>query len=433
MVSRVLLNNFREQVAQKRMLQEGGAYGHMNHPFEDVNLTFGDMKRIISLSLEGKLDNCAEKTDGQNILVSHRTDRGAIFARNKSHLRNQGIEAMGVDGVREMFEGRGTVSDAFSLAAVDLENAISALTPKQLAKIFNDGTKWMSVEIIYPATRNVIPYNHNLLVFHNTVEMDKDGNAIGIGDAEGRMLAGMVKQINQHVQDTFTVSGPNVVTLPKSKNFAQRRSHYTSKLNKLQRQFRLSDNDPLLLWHQRWWEAFIDTKASQFKYRMPNTVRVGLLQRWAFSQPGAFTINNMKKEIGRTNDPRALKFLDWALVFDRQGKADQRKENLAPFESIFLQLGAEVLQNLSGLIALSPGEAAETLRKELNSAVKTLSTTKDIKKMNTFKANLAKLDDIGLDKLVPTEGITFMFNGRMFKLTGAFAPLHQLLRLLKDY
>ena len=29
------------------LLIEGGAYGHMNHPFDDNNLTFSDLKNII--------------------------------------------------------------------------------------------------------------------------------------------------------------------------------------------------------------------------------------------------------------------------------------------------------------------------------------------------------------------------------------------------
>jgi len=37
------------------LLVEGGAAGHMSHPFDDNNLTFGDIKDIIRLSLQGNL------------------------------------------------------------------------------------------------------------------------------------------------------------------------------------------------------------------------------------------------------------------------------------------------------------------------------------------------------------------------------------------
>ena len=55
------------------LLMEGGAYGHMAHPFDDNDLTFGDLKKIIELGLGGQLnreDNVTEKLDGQNIMIS---------------------------------------------------------------------------------------------------------------------------------------------------------------------------------------------------------------------------------------------------------------------------------------------------------------------------------------------------------------------------
>jgi len=39
----------------KQLLTCGGAYGHMSHPFDDKELTFGDMKHIITTSLQGNL------------------------------------------------------------------------------------------------------------------------------------------------------------------------------------------------------------------------------------------------------------------------------------------------------------------------------------------------------------------------------------------
>ncbi len=55
------------------LLIEGGAYGHMNHPFDDKDLTFGDLKKIITDGLGGNLnreDGVTEKLDGQNLMIS---------------------------------------------------------------------------------------------------------------------------------------------------------------------------------------------------------------------------------------------------------------------------------------------------------------------------------------------------------------------------
>jgi len=58
---------------ERELLVEGGAYGHMSHPFDDKDLTFKDLKTIIERGLNGTLnreDNVSEKLDGQNIMVS---------------------------------------------------------------------------------------------------------------------------------------------------------------------------------------------------------------------------------------------------------------------------------------------------------------------------------------------------------------------------
>ena len=59
----------------RELITEGGAYGHMSHPFDDKDLTFKDLKNIIERGLGGELhreDNVTEKLDGQNLMVSWR-------------------------------------------------------------------------------------------------------------------------------------------------------------------------------------------------------------------------------------------------------------------------------------------------------------------------------------------------------------------------
>ena len=50
-----------------------------------------------------------------------------------------------------------------------------------------------------------------------------------------------------------------------------------------------------------------------------------------------------------------------------------------------------------------------------------------------FRAELEKLrkefdrlQQVGIDKLVPSEGIVFIYKGNTYKLTGAFAPVNQI-------
>jgi hypothetical protein len=52
--------------------------------------------------------------------------------------------------------------------------------------------------------------------------------------------------------------------------------------------------------------------------------------------------------------------------------------------------------------------------------------------MKRVKSQLEKLQSLGgVDAILPIEGITFVYNGKMYKMTGVFAPLNQLLGILK--
>ena len=108
---------------------EGGAAGHLAHPFEDESLRFSDMKEMIKRGLIGGLDKEApvsEKLDGQNIAFSVKNGN-IVFGRNKGHVRNSGENALDVQGIAKQFAGRGGIEKAFTGAAEDLHAAVSKL------------------------------------------------------------------------------------------------------------------------------------------------------------------------------------------------------------------------------------------------------------------------------------------------------------------
>ena len=134
---------------ESELLNEGGAYGHMNHPFDtELGLTFGDLKLIIDGALNGKLSLPEKKQMDKALAISYRKDRGIIAARNKGHLKNSGLNALDIKGVSDKFSNRGGLTDAYNFAMRDLESAISKLSDAQKEKIFKNGSKFMNIEVI---------------------------------------------------------------------------------------------------------------------------------------------------------------------------------------------------------------------------------------------------------------------------------------------
>ena len=408
---------FQYKPIKEDILTEGGAYGHMNHPFDtDINLTFGDLKDIVNRALEGTLEFTREKTDGQALAISWRDDRGLIAARNKSHLKNQGKGALDINGVSAKFQGRGGLTDAYNFAMKDLTKAISSLSSKQRDKIFKQGSCFMNLEVIWPTSVNVIPYGQALLVFHGTMEYDEDGKAIGENTEAARILAGMIKQINQDVQDSYTIKGPPVLQLPKSQDLSKKKAKYTSQISKLQKEFGLKNTDGVADYHQAWWEQWIDKNTPK---PLDNKTKMGLVKRWAFMDK-SFRLDN--KNITDSD------LLDWAKKHEKGNHKKIAKDNLMKFEQIFLGLGAEVLEFTSSALTVNPDKAVRDIKKRIDKTIKDVKKSGDPKKIEKLKLELTRLNSIGgKDKIVPNEGIVFLYKGNTFKLTGTFASVNQIL------
>ena len=400
-------------VFNESILSEGGAYGHMSHPFDiDINLTFGQLKDIVKKALTGELELTREKTDGQALAISWVNGR-LVAARNKSHLKDRGKGAMGIEDVASKFANRGGLTDAYNFAMKDLSVAIQKLSDKQKEKIFGNGSKFMNLEVIYPTSVNVIPYGQALLVFHGTFEYDEDGNIIGEDQSAGRILAGMIKQINQDVQSKYKLQGPPVIKLPKNKDLESLQPKYMNMISKLQNEYGLKDNQGVAEYHQKWWEEFVNKNAPE----LDSQQKISLVKRWAFMDK-SFRLKDIQNE----------KIRKWAEGVDKTDQQKISKENLMKFEKIFLGVGAEVLSFMSSVLTVNPDSAKRAMVDRLEKAVKDIEATGTEKQIEKLKLELKRLSDVGgFEKIVPIEGIVFSYNGNTMKLTGSFASANQLL------
>ncbi len=89
----------------------GGVAGHMDHLYDNPNLTFSKMKEIMEAASNAEID-VEEKVDGQNLFLSYSIPEGkAKGARNKGNLRSGGLDAA---ALALKFAGRGGLTDAFT-------------------------------------------------------------------------------------------------------------------------------------------------------------------------------------------------------------------------------------------------------------------------------------------------------------------------------
>jgi hypothetical protein len=428
----VFTKDWWNDLLKEELLTEGGAYGHMAHPFDDKELTFGDLKKIIELGLGGQLnreDNVTEKLDGQNIMISFK-DGKLIAARNKGHIKNGGKTALDKKGIASKFKGRGAIRNAFVYAMNDLEKAIKSLSDKQRDKIFNNGYNFMNLEVMYPSSANVIDYDVTELIFHGALKYDDKGNVIGEVPGSGRMLQGMIQQRNQNIQKKYSIGKPVFLDVPKHQDFGKMKGKFLGRLNKLKAEYGLKDNDTLGLYHQMWWEHKIyQTFGSR---NLSGKLTQGLVKRWAFFDK-SYSISDIKKDMERfrSANPKREDVLQAILDFDKTNHKQQVKKNMKPFEELFFEVGAEILKNVKGFISANPKKSVQGIVKRLDKAISIVKSSNDVKKLKTLKQQLDKLNAIGGTKaIVPSEGLVFKYKGKTYKFTGAFAPINQITGLI---
>lgn len=413
----------KETIKESVLLKEGGAAGHMAHPYDDHGLTFNEMKELIARALEGQLDieeAVTEKTDGQNLQVTWKNGQVG-FARNKGTIKTP----LTTDELISKFEGRGDISDAFKEAGQDLQAAFGKIDAAKLNEIFKNGRVFANMEIIYPATKNIINYDKAHIQFHNLVEYDENANKIQTDMTGGVLIQKIIEDANSHMQNTFSFIPPQKIKLGRIADFEDQQAALFAEVDQLKNQFGLKETDLISEYHRAWWRDIIKTKAQELGYELSDDLKDILVDRWAFNDKST-SIVAVKKQI---ENPE---FMEWVDSFDKKDFKSYQKQNMEPFESIFLRLGALVLSNVSQVLAADPSKSTQEIKRDIATLMKQVQQSKDLAILKKVEYQLKRIEKLGgFEKIVPIEGIVFTFKGNTYKLTGAFAPVNQLIGILK--
>ena len=402
-------------------LFEGGAAGHMAHPFDDKDLTFGDFKSMIDAGLRGELnfeEDATEKTDGQNAFATIQ-DGEVKFARNKTELKNP----MTLSEFKDKFEGHPSklVQDTFQFAAQDLARLLMSLSTTDQEKYFKNGKDFMNMELIYSQNPNVIHYDTDVIQFHGIKETDGNGNIIGTNNKPAKEIADILKKVESDIGKTFKIIPPRVIKLQKDLDFTTNKKRFINQVNALEKRYGLTDGDEVSKYHEMWWRELIDKEFPT----LSQDVKEGLLKRWAYGDKKSLNMRSLAKQIGKTEAALVSKF-------DKEDVKKKYKENIRPFEDLFLELGSVILKNASDFLAANPSDEAQRLRTQIQTAGSKIKKTGGVEQIKKVEAELARLDRIGgIESIFPTEGIVFKYKGKIYKLTGTFAAINQLLGIIK--
>ena len=114
--------------------------------------------------------------------------------------------------------------------------------------------------------------------------------------------------------------------------------------------------------------------------KITNDTLIKLTKRWAFFDK-SYTIPMIKKDF--KDYP---KFLDWVLTTDKIDKNKMVKDNMKPFEELFFGVGAEIMKNVEGWLAVNPKKSVQSIRAKVKSAISTIRSGGDLNKLNKLKS-----------------------------------------------
>ena len=141
----------------------GGVAGHLSHLYDNRDLTFNEMKKILSLASSGDLVG-TEKTDGYNIYLGFK-DGEPRYARNKGDMKAGGRSTE--DLAARVFAGGEGVKKVYNDAFRAFQKAAQSLTPAEQGSIFGqDGEIFYNTEIQGPGASNLVNYDANVLSIH---------------------------------------------------------------------------------------------------------------------------------------------------------------------------------------------------------------------------------------------------------------------------
>ena len=391
----------------------------MSHPFDEKDLTFGDFKKIIEAGLKGELnfeEDPTEKTDGQNVFATVQ-DNEVKFARNKTELK----DPMDLKTFKAKFEGHASklVQDTFQFAAEDLAGALIKLSDKDLA-VFANGKNFMNMELIYSKNPNVIHYDRDIIQFHGIKETDGEGNITGEQTKYAASIANALKKVEANVGNTFTIIPPQIIKLGRDVDFETNKAKFLKKVEALQNEFNLSDSDEVMMYHEAWWRNQIEQNFAD----LPQDIKEGMLLRWAYDDKKSLNMRSLAKEIGKDGAEKVK-------AFDKQ-KGILYKQNIRPFEDLFLELGSIILKNASNFVAASPDKEMQRLHNQIRTEADKIKKGGDVKQIDKVMKELERLERIGgIESIIPTEGLVFRYKGKVMKLTGTFAAINQLMGIIK--
>ena len=397
-------------------LIEGGASGHMAHPYDYTEFTLRDLKGLIRNLFSGKIEDITEKIDGTNIQATMNQQGQVVFIRNKTDLNSE-LGGMTIDDMAKKWEAKPSVAKTFLTAGHIITEVFEQIGPK----FFNpsDNKKLvLNCECVTEGKTNVLYYNSSQVDFHDIWVYEKN--------EEGKWENTDVTKTGLDTIQKACEKVDNAQITPKLIIKVQKDSEeilvsFIKKLDRIFKDANCKEQSTVDDWkfsrflsyckeHEEWTDWVLKSEeGTRLLYR-----------RWFYDDKSV----NIKKICELypedANNVRAV---------DKKEYKKWIASVMEPLDNFFIELGNSIIELCDGILNQdSKAEIVKKLKTDLEDAVSEIELNGDDDANQKMTKQLTRLEGIGLNA---TEGIVFRYKGKLMKCTGSFAALNQLLGMTK--
>ena len=390
----------------------GGNEGHLNHLYEDYNLTFGELKKILEDLSENKI-SLYEKVDGQNLSLSYNPKtHQPIAARNKSDIKARGLT---VSKISDRYNDKPGVKVAFTSAMKAFDSAVRKLTYYQRFQMFDpaiEGLPFVNAEVMSTKNPNVIKYRGNYLVMHNLRRFPQSGKSHAC-DESFRDVVNSLDQVEVDVDgDLWTIFGPKKIDLSETMN-RHSMSKALSSIDHLMGVWDLNDQNTI---RDFLIKSIFTVHASHLTLGINDKME---LESRILDERGAKPTPSIVKNL-LESQKSAVKELT-------KNRVTLVREALVPIEMIVNDFGLGLLENSHSYFVEDGEMQVQSLRTRVDNAIESLGRSPDPILKSKINLNWRKLKEDSQTITSTVEGVVFQVNDRAYKVTGAFAPMNQIL------
>lgn len=397
-------------------LVEGGASGHMAHPYDYTEFTLRDLKGLIRNLFSGRIEDITEKIDGTNIQATMNQQGQVVFIRNKTDLNSE-LGGMTIDDMAKKWEAKPSVAKTFLTAGHIITEVFEQIGPK----FFNpsDNKKLvLNCECVTEGKTNVLYYNSSQVDFHDIWVYEKN--------EEGKWENTDVTKTGLDTIQKACEKVDNAQITPKLIIKVQQDSEeilvsFIKKLDRIFKDANCKEMSTVDDWKFSRFVSYCKEHEEWTDWVLKSEEGTRLLYRRWFYDDKSVNIKKICELYPEdTNNVRSV---------DKKEYKKWIASVMEPLDSFFIELGNSIIELCDGILNQdSKAEIVKKLKNDLEDAVSDIELNGDDEANQKMTKQLTRLEGIGLNA---TEGIVFRYKGKLMKCTGSFAALNQLLGMTK--